>query len=252
MNYTFELNVQLNGLGISKIPKTLDSVSFNNIEGRLHATTKIESRFKTKIAKYKLLAAFRLLEEAVTKLTFIYKFKISLSTNGYLIKKLFTHKYPYTTSSSITSRYSINVDHDSLADKLVHLKPEIKPVLNKALAYYQAALESDNTYVRTILMVSCISSIIQDQYKIRKNIDEGDLVHYLDEERRIKRMGKAHFKKFIRDVYKGRSTSAHRNIDLKNEMKIREIEPYYEKFRKIIDIHLEKFMDENKVLYSNS
>ena len=65
---------------------------------------------------------------------------MTLSGNGFVIKRLFPHKHPYFTSRIFTISYSINVDHASLSDKINQLKPAMSPVLNKALAYYQADL----------------------------------------------------------------------------------------------------------------
>lgn len=64
------------------------------------------------------------------------------------------------------------------------LEAKMLPILNKALAYYQAALESDNPYVRTILLTSCVSSIIKDQYGIKQDLKKEDLVNYLDNARK--------------------------------------------------------------------
>ena len=178
--YKFELNVQLDGIGTANIPKTINNVSFNSINGKLYATTLINSRYKTKIAKYKLLDAFDLLNEVILRLGFIYKVKIKLLEGSVLIKRLFPHNPPYSIRPTFTFKYSINPDYNNLTNKMALLEAKMLPILNKALAYYQAALESDNPYVRTILLTSCVSSIIKDQYGITKNLVQQDLVNYLD------------------------------------------------------------------------
>lgn len=93
--YKFEFNIQLEGLGTANIPKTIDNVSFNSINGKLYATTVINSRYKTKIAKYKLLDAINLINEVILRLGFIYKVKIKLLEGSVLIKRLFPHNPPY-------------------------------------------------------------------------------------------------------------------------------------------------------------
>ena len=244
--YKFEFNVQLDGLGTTNIPKTIDSVSFNNISGKLYATTIIKSRYKTKIAKYKLLDAVNLLNEAILRIMFIYKVKITLSEKGYLIKRLFQHKTPYITCSTFTFKYSINTDYDELSNKIALLEPTMIPILNKALAYYQSALESDNLYVRTILLVSCVSSIIKDQYKIKRDLCQKDLIYYLDEVRKKKQM-RTIVLNFINYVYgKIRSKPAHGNVDIKDKMNISEISSTYKKFQEIVDLFIEEFLDNNK------
>jgi hypothetical protein len=114
-----------------------------------------------------------------------------------VIKKLFPHKFPYSTCLISTSRYSINVDHGKLTDKIVSLEPKMIPILNKGLAYYQCALESDNPHIKTM---SCVSSIIRGQYN-KKYLELGDLVNHLDKIRHKTGMRKTAFKKFIENVY---------------------------------------------------
>jgi hypothetical protein len=156
--YKFELNVQLEGLGTANIPNTIDNVSFNSINGKIHAATLINSRYKTKIAKYKLLDAINLLNEVILRLGFIYKVKIKLLEGSVLIKRLFPNIPPYIVRRNFTFKYSINPDYHNLTNKIALLEPKLLPILNKALAYYQAALESDNPYVRTILLTSSVSN----------------------------------------------------------------------------------------------
>jgi hypothetical protein len=233
----------LNGIGTAHIPKSIDKVSFTNLEGKLHATTVLESRYERRIAEYKLLDAIRIFNETIPKLGFIYKVKITLSGNGYVIKRLFPHKHPYFTCKLSTVSYSINIDHAKLSDRINQLKPGMSPVLNKALAYYQAALESENPYIKTILLVSCISSIIKDENNIREDISRGDLVKYLDKVRKIKRMKKDYFRKLINYIYDHRSRPAHGNIDIKDRVMLGEIVPYYKKFNEIVDNYIEQFLE---------
>jgi len=138
----------------------------------------------------------------------------------------------------------MNVDHASLSDKIVLLNPAMNSMLSKALAYYQAALETENLHIKTILLVSCISSIIKDEYKIGADITLGDLVKYLDKVRKIKHMKKDIFKKLINQIYGHRSRPAHGNIDIKEKVKLGEIITYYKKFNEIVDIYIEKFLDQ--------
>lgn len=241
--YKFEINVELNGIGTASIPERIDKVSFTNLNGKLHATTEVESRYKRKIAKSKIFNAIMVINEVIIKLGFIYKVKITTSENGYVIKRLFPHQYPYFTSKIFTFRYSINVDHGKLAEKMENLKPVMKPMLNKALAYYQASLESENPHIKTILLVSCISSLIKDEYQIRRDLPLNDLIMYLDKVRKMKGMKKKNFKKLIQEIYSLRSKPAHGNIDIKDKMKLDAIIPYYKRLNEIVNSYVEKFLD---------
>lgn len=109
--YIYELNIQLEDLGAANIPKQMNNVYYQNIDGRLCASTKFEVESKDEISKESLQESIHLLHEAVLRLNFIYGTKISLAENGYIVNKLFDVKYPWTTPSIISSGYSIGVDH---------------------------------------------------------------------------------------------------------------------------------------------
>ena len=105
------LNLNGNGLNVNTIPKSMNNVNFQNIEGKIHAYTTIESRYKTKITKQKIEDALDSLDYAVLYLNFIYNFKINLSETGYLLKRLFPYKSEWRTIKFTRSVYSINIDH---------------------------------------------------------------------------------------------------------------------------------------------
>lgn len=111
--YSYELSVQLEGVGGHKIPNRLGKVFFQIIEGKLYASTIIESRYKTKVSKRNFLEATDLLHEAVSRLNFVYKRKVALSMDGYIMKRLFDHKFPWITTST-ASQYLL-----MFADKLL-------------------------------------------------------------------------------------------------------------------------------------
>lgn len=245
--YRFKLNIQLIGIGVAHIPRNIDNVSFTNLEGKLYATVELQSRYKRKISKQRMNDAIMKINEAISKLSFIYKVKITLSENGYIMKRLFPYDSPYFTCRIFTSTYSINMDHESLSEKISNLKPIMKPLLNKALAYYQAALESENPHIRTILLVSCISSIIKDEYQIVRDLTISDLVTHLEHIRKVKRMKKDNFKKLIHKIYGLRSKPGHGNIDIKEGMVLRATIPYYKKLNQIVDIYIEKFLEKYSV-----
>ena len=58
-------------------------------------------------------------------------------------------------------------------------------------------------------------------------------------------MKKNYFRKLINYIYYHRSRSAHGNIDIKDKMMLGEIIPYYKKFNEIVDIYIEKFLEQH-------
>jgi hypothetical protein len=89
--------------------------------------------------------------------------------------------------------------------------------------------------------------IIKDRYGIKKDLVKEDLVNYLDNARKKKRMRTKDFKFFINYIYgKVRSSPAHGNIDIKDKINIIEIYPKYKKFHEIVDLFIEDFLDHNQ------
>ena len=49
--YTYELSIQLDGLGTANIPKEMNNVYFQDINGLLHASTRVENESKDEMPK---------------------------------------------------------------------------------------------------------------------------------------------------------------------------------------------------------
>jgi hypothetical protein len=244
--YLYELNIQLEGLGVSNIPTRMNDVYFQNIEGRLYASCRFESEFEDEIPEETLLEATDLLHEAVLRLNYIYKFKISLS-NGYTLKRLFNHEHPWITLSTMTFPYSIGVNHDKLAEDISLLSSDMNTILNKALGYYEAALESTNPYVKTILMVSCALSLIKEICQINRDVTMNDLKKGLDEIRKRNSIADGEFDSLISNIYaKGRSRAAHGNVDIKSNTEFSFLTKDYELFHQMVRELIVGFINRNQ------
>lgn len=245
--YSYELNIPLEGLGTANIPRPMNNVYFQNIGGVLNATTKLESESKDEIPKQALLDATNLLHEAVLRLNFVYRSKITLSKTGYTVKKLFDHEYPWRVLSSMSFSYSIGIDHDKLAEDISHLSSEMNSILNKALGYYEAAMESTNPYVKTILLVSCASALIKELFQIKRDIELKDLKAGLEKIRISENITEKDFHNLINNIYgSGRSRAAHGNVDIKSDIEFSTLTNDYHLFHKMVHELLEDFIKQNQ------
>jgi hypothetical protein len=212
--YAYELNIQLEGLGVANIPKPMNDVYYQNIDGRLHVSTRLESESKDEISREKLQSGTRLLHESVLRLSFIHGTKISLAENGYTVKRLFDHKYQWHILSILNSGYSIGMNHDKLAEDISLLSAEMNSILNKTIGYYQAAMESTNLYIKNLLLVSCAWALIQEIYQIDRDLKIEHLKMGLDKVRKKMNIDENDFHDLICNIYRGRCRPAHGNIDI--------------------------------------
>lgn len=244
--YTYELSLQLDGLGTADIPKEMNNVYFQNISGLLHASTRVESESKDETSKEILQRATQHLDEAIVRLSFMRGTKVSLSGNGYVVKRLFDHKHPWTILSILNSAYSIDVNHDKLAEDISSLTYEMNFILNNALGYYEAAMESTNLYVRTVLLVSCASALIKDVHQIKQDLGIKDLKMGLDKIRKNMNMNEGDFRDLIDRIYGGRSRSAHGNIDIKSGTALGFLTEDFKKFHQMVRELIKDFIKRNQ------
>jgi hypothetical protein len=163
------------------------------------------------------------------------------------MKRLFDSKQPWITLSKVSFPFSTGVNHDKLAESINLLEPEMIPVLNKVLGYYEAAMESTNPYVKILLLVSCVESLIKTRFSVKGELSGKDLVRYLDKIRITNKISKRNFNQFINKmIYGKRSASAHGNIDINSNSTINVVQKEYQKFHQIVDTYIEDFLDKHK------